>query len=317
MTRYLARLGWFLLVQACFLAGVVHLSGPPGYYIASTIDKQRLLASAPSPRLVLVGGSNLAFGIKSPQLQDGLGGQYNVVNMAVQGGLGLGFALNETLAGLRSGDIVVISPEYEVLWFDEYQPFQLTQALVARPSSWRYIPTDRRMWFVASAIPQAALPSLHQLAVTAAGRYAPDLFGDALGTTIYRRSLFNEFGDHTSIRESRQADLPPDRGERLSATRMESSLSRLRQFHREAERRGARVFVAYPPLPQYRWNRYAADFQATHAILSSKTELGILGEPAQEVYPESSFYDTVNHLTDAGAEARTRQLIENLRPRLP
>jgi hypothetical protein len=56
-------------------------------YLAAVLEKDRLIRNTPSPKIILVGGSNLAFGIDSRMMQDSLG--LRVVNMGLYAKLGL------------------------------------------------------------------------------------------------------------------------------------------------------------------------------------------------------------------------------------
>ncbi len=72
--------------------------------------KKQLLRTTPSPRVVVIGGSNVAFGIDSKALSDSLG--MPVVNAGLHAGLGLRYILHANTPLLRRGDILVIMPEY-------------------------------------------------------------------------------------------------------------------------------------------------------------------------------------------------------------
>ena len=60
-------------------------------YLAAVLEKDRLIRSTPSPKIILVGGSNLAFGIDSRMLRDSL--NVNIVNMGLYAKLGLRYML--------------------------------------------------------------------------------------------------------------------------------------------------------------------------------------------------------------------------------
>ena len=62
---------------------LVALNSPSDTYLAAVADKSRLLAESDSPRIVLVGDSNLAFGVDSNVLKAGLDGRYHPVNMGL------------------------------------------------------------------------------------------------------------------------------------------------------------------------------------------------------------------------------------------
>ena len=80
-------------------------------YLAANIDKQRILKNTPSPKIVFIGGSNLAFGLNSEEVEKKLGRP--VVNMGLHASLSLSFMLNEIKTSIKQGDIIIIVPEYE------------------------------------------------------------------------------------------------------------------------------------------------------------------------------------------------------------
>src|SRR6478672_545894 len=82
-------------------------------YIAAVLEKDRLIRSTPSPKIILVGGSNLAFGIDSRMMEDSL--HLNVVNMGLYAKLGLRYMLAQVKPYIRRGDVVIIVPEYDKL----------------------------------------------------------------------------------------------------------------------------------------------------------------------------------------------------------
>ncbi len=152
---------------------LILLSLPPNNLHATVLDKERLLKEAPSPRLVLVGGSGLAFGIDSPTLEQELGGEYSVVNMGLHAGLGLDFMLNEALDGLREGDVVVLSPEYDIVWRDEPNHLTIAEILRFAPSARRFV--ERRHWWptLRSAVLEQPPVMLHDVAVNALRNVVP------------------------------------------------------------------------------------------------------------------------------------------------
>ena len=72
MRRFLQLIALFLVVQLCILGVLALLARPSDNYRAAVVDKERLLAEAASPRVILVGGSGLAFGIDSPTIEEAL-----------------------------------------------------------------------------------------------------------------------------------------------------------------------------------------------------------------------------------------------------
>jgi hypothetical protein len=84
---------------------------PENTYNLAILDKHRLLAAAESPKLVLVGGSNVAFGVDSAAIRERL--YIPVVNMGVTINFGLGRILDDVSPFLNPGDTLLVIPEYQ------------------------------------------------------------------------------------------------------------------------------------------------------------------------------------------------------------
>ena len=115
MKIFLLKLAIYLGVLAAFLGAV--FSGyskrfPPekSFYMAS-YDKHRRLETLPSPRIIFIGGSSMAFGMDSGYVGQQLG--FHPVNMGLNHGVGLAFMLQEVEPFVRAGDIIVVAPEYD------------------------------------------------------------------------------------------------------------------------------------------------------------------------------------------------------------
>src|SRR5437868_6343903 len=112
MRRFLRDLTLFFFVQAT-IAGVLfwHAANNPGTYLAVTRDKHERLAQISGPRMIMVGGSSVAFGTDSAELARRLP-EYQPVNMGLHFGIGLDAMLAEIKPIVRAGDLLVLSPEY-------------------------------------------------------------------------------------------------------------------------------------------------------------------------------------------------------------
>ena len=70
-----------------------------------------LLRHVSSPRLILVGGSNISLSINSQIFRDSL--EINPINTGISINIGLSYMLDNTLRHVRKNDIVIVSPEYD------------------------------------------------------------------------------------------------------------------------------------------------------------------------------------------------------------
>src|SRR5215212_5179389 len=99
------------IILSGLLIGQYHTNLRDDSYIAAVLEKDRLIRDTPSPKIILVGGSNLAFGIDSHMLEDSLG--VHVVNMGLYAKLGLRYMLAQVKPYIRKGDLVLVVPEYD------------------------------------------------------------------------------------------------------------------------------------------------------------------------------------------------------------
>lgn len=82
-------------------------------YLASIKLKLDKLEKIERNKIVIIGGSNVCFGINSETIEDSL--EIPVVNMGLHASLGPKFWLEYVKSDLNAGDILIMSPEYAVL----------------------------------------------------------------------------------------------------------------------------------------------------------------------------------------------------------
>jgi len=84
--------------------------------IYGKVKKDSLLKYVSSPRIVFVGGSNLAFSIDSSIIKDSLG--LNPVNTGIMHTIGLKIMIQNYLENMKPKDIVILAPEYHHFFGD-------------------------------------------------------------------------------------------------------------------------------------------------------------------------------------------------------
>lgn len=294
-------LGLFLLSAALVFALHFFVIGNQnlGSFQAALLDKAELLRSIDEPKLILVGNSNLAFGVDSQRIQEALG--MPVVNMGLHGGLGNAFLENMVKLGVSEGDIVVVChsdydddgtiPDPALAWI----------TVEMHPEFWKLIP--------AKAIPQMlkAYPSyLYSSAVrflTGSPKNVPET------GTSYSRAGFNAFGDvcvrgKDSFVFTEGSVVVPQVGEETAA--------RLNELNHYILSRGANLVVAGYPIGSGEFTPAEAEFDAFEAQLREALDCPVISRFADYFIPYSCFYDTVFHLNDEGVKLRTGQLIADL-----
>jgi hypothetical protein len=307
MKAFLARSALFVVLQALLLVPleafyrrrVVEPS-----FLAAWNDKHARLASAAPPRVLLVGGSNWAFGVDSPTLERLTGRP--VVNLGLNAGLGRELTLRPAEEAAAPGDVVVLSLEYEFFLPAEVPSATTVWSLLdAAPDAARYVPLrdwpallDAGLNHLAKR-PQAFVRALR-------GRETPD--------DIYARKAFNRRGDVVAHR-GRHGGLGPDRHVRLTASMEDAraALARLARFTARVHAAGGRAFLTAPPMPEDDRAAQAERLAAFWERLREIPDLRVLErEPAG--VPRDHFYDSPYHLRTEAARARTERLFAALRP---
>jgi hypothetical protein len=156
-------------------------------YFAASIDKHRVLHQTPSPKIVFVGGSNLAFGLDSPQIEEKF--RMPVVNMGVHASLGLRYMLDEIKEDIHQGDIIIISPEYEQFFGGLNGGESLLYDLSVFPQGLAYVHSPSQYQVILISLPFLIQSVPKRLIGNLLGSRNPDIIG------VYNRTAFNSHGD--------------------------------------------------------------------------------------------------------------------------
>jgi hypothetical protein len=283
-------------------------------YLAAILEKDRLIRTTQSPKMILVGGSNLAFGIDSQLMQDSLG--VNVVNMGLYAKLGLRYMLAQVKPYIRQGDIVIVVPEYDQFYgsFSEGDN-TLNTALL-------YAPADRISDFVKSysVIDVVLRPRVENVrraflvaAADAAGLKSKYFPPDT--NPVYNRHSFNKYGDVVSHlgKKSMNPDsiyvkpLPPPKDFN------NRTLDELNDIGDVARERKAHAYFLFPSYIDRSYSINTGAIAWLEHRLETGMRIPILGTPKDFVYPSAWFFDTRFHLNELGRGPRTIKMIEILR----
>ena len=306
MKNFLGKAFLFVLLQVCIFAWVWNPDLRHEHnYLAATIDKHHRLKSTPSPRIILIGGSNLAFGVKSDLLEHELG--LPVVNMGLNAALGVSFMLREARSEIQKGDIVVLSLEYDIFSGVGVEQV-LRQLLELRPPSFRYVSNDR--WKrVADAYGLSILGGMARR--TLVGNFKSEA-APMSGFASYRRELFDVAGSYIGHygKPSGNPELHKVKILELS----ESNKALIARFARHCVDQGAICLFTCPPHPEELLTPLPVGIEHNLRELQHIPNLKVLDAPKDQMFPASAFYDTCYHLTERYAATRTIKLAEELRP---
>lgn len=270
-------------------------------YLEATIDKSERLRTAPSPRIVFVGGSSLAFGLDSEQVAEVL--PYEPVNMGLHGGLGLDFMLAQARAGLRPGDVVVLVIEYEL--------FSLDATSDAVLETLEYYPQGFQLLSMHQA-PVLLDSTLGWFGRVVRGGFRA-LQGREPGVSVppYSRSSFNAMGDLVAHRTlpSREWNHRNILLGGLPERSLSHALASLESFRRFCEELGVRTVFAFASVPLSAYTPVESQIRRVRDRLVAETGLTVILEPEAAILDDEDFFDSPYHLTGHGTQRRMDLLL--------
>jgi len=276
-------------------------------YMAAARDKHRLLYSIKSPRIILAGGSNVAFSVDGQKIAKRFG--LPVINMGLHAGVGLRFMLNEIQPALKKGDIVIVFPEYEN--FSDLSldgiPADLGMAIKFCPECASGVVSPQQAFNAATGILQ-----------TAEGDLLRTMGKPEKTDRVYIRKGFNEWGDMVAhLNRPGKINIAGDVLSVRNTTFPNPAVDLLNSFYQSANAANARVFFMFPGIPiEDDAQSQKKEFFAFYRLLTTSLEIPILGTPLDFFYPKKIFYDTHYHLQKNERAARTNRIIELLAPAL-
>ncbi|HPI72375.1 MAG TPA: hypothetical protein PK843_05370 [bacterium] len=274
------------------------------HYFAATIDKHQRLAQTPSPKVVLVGGSNLACGVDTERLEQAIG--CPVVNMGLHADIGLAYMLAEVRGHLAAGDRVILIPEYEQFFGLRNGNMGVLKAMSYQQGGWKYLRTPDQ-WAV------ALLQSVNYLQ----GKlkyYLEQTFHVEQDPHyhIYHRGGFNPFGDLVSHLDQPPVPLQENDVQPFNAARLDRrSIRLINRFNQEMQAKGVQVCLLYPGYYDRLLSRHTPALNRLREALG-ELQCPVLGTPERYAFPLECFYDTEYHLNRRGRSLRTEKMIVDL-----
>ena len=269
------------------------------------------LESAEGKKIVLVGNSAVAFGVRSDLLENEFPG-YTVVNFGLYGALGTKLMLDLSRPHISEGDIVVVMPE----------PIEQSMSLYfSAEDAWRAMDGDFSMLGCVSGDDAAAM------AGNFAG-YVGEKFEyirsdeKAPGTGAYSQSAFDdESGEEVGYMTfDRPYNVMSGGYDPTLTTDFSVSLigagftDYLNDYAAELKERGAEVYFGFVPANELMMTEEAsANAEEYYAYLDGKLSFDLIGHPVKYVMDYRWFYDNNVHMNSAGMYAFTDMLAEDLK----
>ncbi len=271
--------------------------------------KVALLEHTDGPRIVLVGGSGLAFGVDSALMERELEG-CRVVNFGLYAALGTTVMLDLSEPLIREGDIVILVPEQQGQtlsdWFD---PAVMWQGLDGAYGLLERLPGEK-LARLAGAFPEFA-----------GQKFAAFLRGGLpQPQSVYRRDSFNERGDVASPLCAR--NVMPGGYDASTPIRFETEMvteafaQRVRAYAQAVKKKGAVFWYGFCPMNSLAAQGTAEDIDRFYAALQEKLGVPLAGDPHDFLLAGEWFYDTNFHPNASGKTVYTRALIRSVKAML-
>lgn len=264
-------------------------------YMEAIIDKHRRVREIKRPKIILCGGSNLAFGINSQEIQNEF--DVPVVNLGLHAGLGLEFMLNELKASMNEGDVVILSIEY-FLGDEDYDLKDYMQKMYPEASH-----------FYSKSIVKDFQQSIEET------RKNLKSFNNRkpidTSFSVYSRAGFNMYGDLVSHLQQ-----PPPkelRQAKLLNYKYWDGIEILNDFYKYAQTKNVNVFFAFPNFASSEYKKNQMAINKLYDDIQKNLLIEVINTPEDLVLNDSLFYDTIYHLNSEGRELRTNKLIESIK----
>lgn len=306
MPRFLGKITLYftLVLAACALVNWVLIPNNPNAYQATTADKIRLAAETPSPKLMLVGGSNLAFSVDSERMAEATG--MRVVNMGLSKASGMPYMLREAVPHVGAGDVVVIAFEYEMF----YDLYYGSEGMVVLLQHYPHLIKDVKTWGEWQNI-IGNFTLIMQMKFNGYLRTGVP----SLENEVYRRDGFNAYGDLTTHLDL-ATDLDPRPLFQEDVPFRKAAVKALNAFAETAQARGATVYLTYAPLYRPFYTEHQDRITDLDRRLRAQLTFPVISRPEAYTFPLAQMYDTPYHLLRAGRTQRTAQLLQDLQAAL-
>ncbi|WP_461208558.1 hypothetical protein [Desulfocurvus sp. DL9XJH121] len=318
MKRYCAILLATAALLPVLAAGLVLLASgqvSPKYYWVETLMQRKADAAqaVQGRKMLLLGGSNVLFGLKARQIEEATG--LPTVNMGVHGGLGADYMLHEARKCLRPGDAALMVMEYN-LYGDDTRGINRMVAGASLARGLDYflsLPWEVR----ATYLRHLTLDRLFMkaLARVAAWKQRP--------TDTYKVSTVNRWGDETAhapsedSRRSLAHELGKGHGVPVFLDHGRS-VEAMRAFIAWCAEHSVTVLATWPntaEVPGFSGPEFEGFADRVRAFYAAQG-VPMLGGPKECRLPVDLMYDTIYHPSDTGAELRTSRLIPHLKAAL-
>ncbi|MEO8235941.1 MAG: hypothetical protein ABI549_11050 [Flavobacterium sp.] len=264
-------------------------------YTAAIIYKHSRIEKIKSPKLILAGGSNLAFGIDSGKLEKEF--SIPVVNLGLHASLGLSFMLEELKHSIKVGDVVLLSPEYFLEKNGDYRLKKKTSNFYK----------EAELYYSSNLFDDFNI-YLENTNVKYKGLFKKvEIENKSTEIKVYSREAFNKYGDviaHLDKVNSKELS-----GKEYFEYRYWEGIDQINEFDNYAKKKNVKVYYLFPDFLKSEYVNNRKAITQLESDLKNNLTIPILNKPTDFLFTDGFFYDTVYHLNKKGRNERTNKLI--------
>ena len=274
-------------------------------FVAALGDKYERLLATKNEKIVVVGGSSVAFGLDSERLSQRTG--MEVVNFGLYATLGSKIMLDLSEDGLNSGDIVIFAPELNA---------QTMSLYFGAKSAWQAIDANHSLYETVKKNNGQDLADAKDEFIAEKLEYLED--GAPNPTGVYNRANFNKYGDVDYDRPYNTMTLGYDPNTVFNLDPAEFSEDFIAYFNSYCEKmkeKGVTVYFSFCPINSLSLAEGVTDetIDALNLYFHENLNCTVISDLNDYIMDWGYFYDTNLHLNDAGVIARTERLANDLR----
>lgn len=272
-------------------------------YLGELADKYyRLRSFDDENKIIIIGGSSVAFGINSPMIEDSLG--IPAVNFGLYGPLGTAIMMDLTRGHINEGDIVVLAPETD---------HQTMSMYFNGEAMWTSCDSDYTMLF--KVRPHDWGEMFGSFWTYAEKKYQFYLYGKPSPDGVYDHSSFNEYGD---IEFTRTEPVMNDWFDPEVLIDLDPSIvdpdyiDYVNDYIDYCERQGATVYFSWPPMNALAIEQDLTGILEYATFIRENFHCDLISDITDYIMEAGYFYDTNYHVTDRGVVEHTATLIQDL-----
>lgn len=276
------------------------------YWIQGAYEKKEKEAlKIEGPKLLLVGGSSVHFGLNAEMITKEL--KIPTINYGVMALIGLDYILYRAKKVLKPRDFVILPLEYYHYNFDPETFYSVQRDYYLLTHDRSYFLDHLSLWKQIKALyainPTAFIPSFIETIKLKSSNDADN--------GMYKVKKINDYGDETSDNKNILKTFSPIHFQ----APIKSFIREIKAFRDYCRANNIILLFAFPNIPYfdiYKNDAYKKEFED---LLAALKDLGIpiLGTPMDAMLESHYIFDTTDHLIPLGIKKRTEKFIELLK----